>query len=77
MMIGTVIDTLALSRGLPGAAEKRWVRVCCGAAVLTALDPLGAEPGERVLLTTGECAGRLCPELPVDAAILGIAGNNG
>ena len=77
MMIGTVLDSLELARGLPGTAQHRWVRVRCGAELLTALDTVGAQPGERVLLTTGEGAGRLCPELPVDAAILGITANIG
>lgn len=77
MMIGTVLDCLELVRGLPGAAQHRWVRVHCGAVLVTALDAVGAQPGEQVLLTTGEGAGRLCPELPVDAAIVGITGNNG
>lgn len=77
MMIGTVLDQVELERSLPGAAEKRFVRVRCGGNLLTALDPVGTLPGEKVLLTTGECAGRLCPELPVDALVLGVAGKNG
>ena len=77
MMIGTVLDQVELVRGLPGAAEKRWVRVRCGGNLLTALDTVGAMPGELVLLATGEGAGKLCLELPVDAAIIGIAGKNG
>ena len=76
MMIGTVLDQLALTRGLPGAEEKRWVRVRCGADLLTALDPVGAQPGELVLLAMGDSASRLCPEIPVDAALVGIVGKN-
>ena len=77
MMIGTVLDQVELERSLPGAAEKRFVRVRCGGNLLTALDSVGAQPGEKVLLTTGSSAARLCPEVPVDAVILGIAGKNG
>ena len=77
MMIGTVLDKLELVRGIPGAAERRFVRVRCGSNLLTALDPVGAEAGAMVLLTAGESAARLCPEIPVDAVILGVAGKNG
>ena len=71
MMIGTVLGPVALSRAVPGAEGKCFVRIFCGSKLLTALDPVGVAPGETVLLTAGEGAGRLCPELPVDAVILG------
>ena len=77
MMIGTVLGTVELARGVPGAAERRFVQVRCGECLVTALDPVGVQRGETVLLTSGEGAGRLCPEVPVDAVILGIAVNNG
>ena len=77
MMIGTVIGVVALSRGVPGTAEKRFVQVRCGYALMTALDPVGVEPGDVVLVAAGEGAGALCPEFPVDAVVLGTAGNNG
>ena len=48
MMIGTVIGEVSLSRGVPGAAEKRFVQVRCGCALVTALDPVGVSDGERV-----------------------------
>ena len=77
MILGTVLGQLPLERVLPGGQERRFVQVRCGTTLLTALDCLGAESGELVLLTLGEAAARLCPELPVDAAVLGVAGNNG
>ena len=77
MMIGTVLDQVELERSLPGAAEKCFIRVRCGGNLLTALDSVGAQPGEKVLLTTGDSAGRLSQDLPVDAVILGVAGKNG
>ena len=77
MMIGTVIGEVTLSRGVPGAAEKRFVQVRCGCALVTALDPVGVGIGERVLVAAGDNAGSLCPEFPVDTVILGIAANNG
>ena len=77
MMIGTVIGQVFLDRGVPGAAEKRFVQVRCGCALVTALDPVGVSGDERVLVSVGDNAGTLCPEFPVDTVILGIAANNG
>ena len=77
MMIGTVIGQICLIRGVPGAMESRFVQVRCGCALVTALDPVGAEPGDRVLVTAGDGAVRMCLEFPVDTVILGVAGNNG
>ena len=77
MMIGSVLGSVKLDRVVAGAEEKRFVQVRCGGALITALDPLGAQPGQLVLLTVGEGAARLCPEVPVDAAVLGVAGKNG
>ena len=77
MMIGCVLGTVELSRAVPGAEGKRFVQVRCGSKLLTALDALGVSPGELVLLTVGEGAGRLSMEVPVDAAVLGVAGKNG
>lgn len=77
MMIGTVISRISLNRGVPGTEHSRFVQVRCGCALVTALDPIGVQPGERVLVAAGDGAARLCPEFPADTVILGIAGNNG
>ena len=77
MMIGCVLGTVELSRAMDGAEKLRFVQIRCGAQLLTALDPVGVRAGEMVLVAVGECASRLCPEVPVDAAVLGVAGNNG
>ena len=77
MTIGTVLGQVELRRAVLGGTDKRFVQVRCGASLVTALDPVGVQAGELVLLTVGQGAGRFCPELPVDAVILGAAGNNG
>ena len=77
MMIGCVLGSVELQKTLPGAEGKRFVQVRCGTKLLTALDPVGVSAGEMVLLTVGEGASRLCPEVPIDAAVLGAAGNKG
>ena len=71
MMIGTVIGSVTLSRGLPGTAESRFVQVRCGCALVTALDPVGVQTGERVLVAAGDGAMKMCPEFPADTVILG------
>ena len=77
MMIGSVLGPVKLDRAVPGAGEVRFVQVRCGRELVTALDPIGTAAGQTVLLAMGDCAGRLCQDLPVDAVILGIVGNNG
>ena len=77
MIIGTVLGPVDLSAGIPGTEGKRFVQVRCGPGLVTALDPIGTKPGQAVLLAAGEGAGRLCPDVPVDAVILGVAGNKG
>ena len=53
MRIGTVIGQVVLTRGVPGAMESRFVQVRCGCALVTALDPVGVQLGERVIVTAG------------------------
>ena len=77
MILGTVLGTVELLRSVSGAEGKRFVQVKCGAQLLTALDPIGVKNGVLVLLRAGVCAARLCPECPVDAVVLGVAGKNG
>ncbi len=79
MIIGTVLGLVKLNRAVPGAAERRFVQARCGELLVTALDPVGVQPGELVLLAAGENASRMCQEVSVDAVVLGIveSGNNG
>ena len=71
MMIGTVIGQVSLSRGVPGTEGSRFVQVRCGCALVTALDPVGVQTGERVLVAAGDGAMKMCPEFPADTVILG------
>ena len=77
MIIGCVLGAVELHKTAPGAEGKRFVQVRCGTKLLTALDPVGVSAGEMVLLTMGEGASRICPEVPIDAVILGAVGNKG
>ena len=77
MILGTVLGKLSLQRSVSGGEAASFVQVRCGGQLLTALDPVGVRAGETVLLILGESAARLCPEIPVDAAVIGVAGNNG
>ena len=71
MMIGTVIGSVGLSRGVPGTEASRFVQVRCGCALVTALDPVGVQEGERVLVAAGDGAMRMCHAFPADTVILG------
>lgn len=66
-----------LEKGTGGAEDKSWMQVRCGERFVTALDLVGARPGDLVMIAVGEGAGRLCPEIPVDAVIVGVAANSG
>lgn len=72
MMIGTVLGGLGVQRGIADASERHWIQVRCGGQILTALDPVGVLCGEQVLLTLGEQASRLTPQIPVDALVIGV-----
>jgi microcompartment protein CcmK/EutM len=77
MLIGSVMGNVTLDGCVPGAEGKRFAQVRCGELLLTALDPVGVRAGQQVLLLTGDGAAKLCPDVPADAAVLGIVGNNG
>ncbi len=72
MKIGLVLGEVALDRGLTGAEDCRFLRVDCGGDVVTALDLVEARAGEWVLLSIGSSASRFCPEVPADAAAVGV-----
>lgn len=74
MRAGTVVEQAALLRTLPGLEGKRFVAVQSGKEALWALDLTGAQAGQRVLLSTGAAAARLCMDAPVDAAVVAVLG---
>ena len=79
-MTGTVTGILPLSRTHPICAEYRWVRVRVGQETVSAVDPVGCEAGERVLLVSGDAAQRFCMGCPGDLCVAGVleeSGNNG
>lgn len=79
-MIGTVIGEITFEKSLASMREHRWVQVRAGAQVLEAVDLVGSEKGEMVLLLSGKTAQRFCMGCPGDwaaAAVLSGAGNNG
>lgn len=76
MIIGKAVGELKMARSLGGAAHLRWVQVKTERGILVALDPLGTEPGDLLLVSEGESAWRLCPEVPADAAVVGVVAQN-
>lgn len=74
MKAGTVVEIVTAARAMPWLEGKGLVAVDCGGQSLVALNPAGAEKGERVLLVTGAAAARICMDAPVDAAVVAVLG---
>ena len=72
MLIGTVINTLETKRCNPHLAGQKVLLVKSMEALTPALDQVGAQVGDRVLLVTGQSAERYCMQTPADAAIVAI-----
>ena len=72
MLIGTVINTLEIKRRNPQLEHQNILLVKSMEALTPALDLVGAEAGDRVLVVSGEAARHYCQECPSDAAVVAI-----
>ena len=72
MKIGTVTGSIWATRKAPCLSGHTFLVVHTDAEDLVAADQVGAGPGDRVLLVTGECAARYCRDAPVDAVVVAI-----
>lgn len=72
MLIGTVINTLETKRCNPHLAGQKLLLIKSMEALTPALDQVGAEVGDRVLVITGSAAERYCMDAPSDAAVIAI-----
>ena len=77
MLIGQVIGSMELSAATPGAEKLNWLQVKTEHNAVVALDQVGAQKGDWVLMVVGDGAWRSCDCCPVDAAIVGIVEKNG
>ena len=72
MKTGTVLGTLEVRQAAPGYENSRWVQIRTEQGLVTALDPLGTEPGQNVLFTDGPRAGYYDMQQQPDAWITAI-----
>ena len=72
MMIGTVINTLEVKRCNPHLAGQKLLLVKSMEALTPALDQVGAQVGDRVLVVSGAAAEKYCMHAPADAAVVAI-----
>ena len=72
MKIGKVTGAVWSSRKASCLAGQTFLVVDTSEGEVVAADQVGAGKGDRVLLVTGEPAGRFCMEAPVDAVVAAI-----
>lgn len=72
MESGKVTEVAVLRKGLPGLENRRLLMVRLHGKTVGALDCIGAEPGDRVLLVRGQAAMALCMEAAVDTAAVAV-----
>ena len=76
MKIGTVTGSIWATRKTSCLSGQTFLVVRTSTEDLVAVDQVGAGPGDRVLLITGECAARYCMDAPVDAVVVAIVDGN-
>ena len=76
MKIGTVTGSIWATRKASCLSGQTFLVVNTGSEELVAADQVGAGPGDRVLMVTGECASRYCMDAPVDAVVVAIVDGN-
>lgn len=72
MKIGTVTGSVWATRKASCLSGHTFLVVYTGTEELVASDQVGAGPGDRVLLVTGNTAARYCMDAPVDAVVVAI-----
>lgn len=76
MKIGTVIGSVWATRKANCLSGHTFLVVNTGNEELVAADQVGAGPGDKVLLVTGQTAARYCMDAPVDAVVVAIVDKN-
>ena len=72
MKIGTVTGSVWATRKATCLSGHTFLVVNTGTEELVAADQVGAGPGDKVLLVTGNAASRYCMDAPVDAVVVAI-----
>ena len=76
LKIATVIGKLEPRRNAPGLEDARWIQLRIGKQMMVAADPVGAEPGQLVLVATGAAAGHYRMDLCTDALVVAVLEDN-
>ena len=76
MKIATVIGKLEPKCYAPGLEEICWIQVRIDKELIVAADPVGAAPGQLVLLAQGPAAGHYRMELCTDALVVAVLEDN-
>lgn len=72
MKIGTVMSNLCPRVLAPCLEGHQFALVRTPEGLLAALNPVGAQAGDGVMVTQGAAAGKLCMDAPVDAVVAAI-----
>lgn len=72
MKIGTVTGSVWATRKAACLSGHTFLVVHSASEELVAADQVGAGPGDRVLLVTGNAASRYCMDAPIDAVVVAI-----
>ena len=72
MRIGTVTGSVWATRKAGCLAGQTFLVVRTDTEEVVAADKVGAGPGDRVLLVTGQSAARYCMDAPLDAVVVAI-----
>ena len=72
MTTGTVLGKLEILKCAPGQEGAAWVQLRTDRGVLTALDPVGVQPGDTVLFLEGPGADSFDQQIRPDAVITAI-----
>ncbi len=72
MTVGNVLGKLNVQEAFMGAEHLSWVQVSCKEGICAAVDLVGTQPGDLVLLCSGNAASRVISECPADAAVVAV-----
>jgi len=72
MKTGTVLGVLETVKAARGYENARWVQLRTDEGIEAALDPIGAAPGDLVLVAAGEAAKAHTMSCPADALVVAV-----
>lgn len=76
-MIGTVLGELRLEKSVDACREHRWVQVRVDTQIYEAVDLVGCQKGECVMLLSGPTAQRISMGCPGDWGVAAVLPGTG